>query len=155
MFIGGFARLSRGTVFRNGYQSHAATETCPGHSTILTGSRSGADGNHRQHVGRPVAERDRTRRFIAPRTSACPDRHRSTYTVSPIHLRVPTLGDRMKAAWPGSRNVAVGGKDRSAVMMGGKTVDQRWYWDGKRFASDLAVAPPASVDPDQSCGRCG
>jgi predicted AlkP superfamily pyrophosphatase or phosphodiesterase len=37
-FTGGLARLSNGTVFRNGYQAHAATETCPGHSTILTGS---------------------------------------------------------------------------------------------------------------------
>jgi predicted AlkP superfamily pyrophosphatase or phosphodiesterase len=34
-FTGGLARLAIGTVFRNGYQSHAATETCPGHSTIL------------------------------------------------------------------------------------------------------------------------
>src|SRR3954453_3634073 len=37
-FTGGLARLSNGTVFRNGYQAHATTETCPGHSTILTGS---------------------------------------------------------------------------------------------------------------------
>src|SRR3954462_12009641 len=38
-FTGGFARLASGTVFRNGYQSHAGTETCPGHSTITTGDR--------------------------------------------------------------------------------------------------------------------
>jgi predicted AlkP superfamily pyrophosphatase or phosphodiesterase len=38
MFNGGLARLSRGTVFRNGFQAHAATETCPGHSTLLTGN---------------------------------------------------------------------------------------------------------------------
>src|SRR5499427_3497325 len=47
-FTGGFARLAQGTVFHNGFQSHAATETCPGHSTILTGdhpSRTGIIGN--------------------------------------------------------------------------------------------------------------
>src|SRR3954468_2322384 len=47
-FTSGLARLATGTVFRNGYQSHAATETCPGHSTILTGdhpSRTGIIGN--------------------------------------------------------------------------------------------------------------
>ena len=44
MFGGGFARLARGTAFRNGYQGHAATETCPGHSTILTGSRPSRTG---------------------------------------------------------------------------------------------------------------
>src|SRR5687768_10172665 len=41
---GGFARLSSGTVFRNGYQSHNATETCPGHSTIMTGARPSRTG---------------------------------------------------------------------------------------------------------------
>ena len=43
-FTGGLARLANGTAFRNGYQAHAATETCPGHSTILTGS-------HPTHTG--------------------------------------------------------------------------------------------------------
>lgn len=43
-FTGGLARLAHGTVFRNGYQSHAATETCPGHSTILTGDRPARTG---------------------------------------------------------------------------------------------------------------
>src|SRR3954463_3068570 len=38
-FTGGLRRLSEGVVFPAGFQSHAATETCPGHSTILTGSR--------------------------------------------------------------------------------------------------------------------
>src|SRR5881227_1137516 len=48
-FTGGFARLASGTVFRNSYQSHALTETCPGHSTMLTGdhpARTGIIGNN-------------------------------------------------------------------------------------------------------------
>src|SRR5947209_7890420 len=57
-FTGGLARLASGTVFRNGYQSHAATETCPGHSTLLTGdhpSRTGIISNAwmDQKIGRP------------------------------------------------------------------------------------------------------
>ena len=56
-WTGGLARLASGTVFRNGYQSHAATETCPGHSTLLTGdhpSRTGIISNAwiDQKVGR-------------------------------------------------------------------------------------------------------
>ncbi|HET9510729.1 MAG TPA: alkaline phosphatase family protein, partial [Sphingomonas sp.] len=43
-FTGGFARLQDGVVFPAGYQSHAATETCPGHSTITTGVRPGRTG---------------------------------------------------------------------------------------------------------------
>ena len=45
---GWLARLGQGMAFHNGYQSHAATETCPGHSTILTGdhpARTGIIGN--------------------------------------------------------------------------------------------------------------
>ncbi len=36
---GGFKRLLDGVVFPSAYQGHADTETCPGHSTILTGFR--------------------------------------------------------------------------------------------------------------------
>ena len=142
---GGLARLATGTVFRNGYQSHAATETCPGHSTILTGSqpsRNGIIANDWFDLARRVP----TRRSIAPRTSASPAASSTNYTVSPVHLKVPTLGERMKRANPASRSVAVAGKDRAAVMMGGQRPDQRWYWDGKKYATDLAgVTVPASV----------
>jgi predicted AlkP superfamily pyrophosphatase or phosphodiesterase len=144
-FSGGLARLASGTVYRNGYQSHAATETCPGHSTILTGdhpARTGIVGNvwidqsvTRSDVSVYCAEDERV-----PGTSSI------TYKVSPVHLLVPTLGELMKARWPASRSVAVSGKDRAAVMMGGHRVDQRWYWNGKTFDSDVAGAPvPASV----------
>src|ERR1044072_2872674 len=43
-FPGGFARLMTGVVFPSAYQSHAATETCPGHSTILTRARPARTG---------------------------------------------------------------------------------------------------------------
>ena len=43
-FTGGLARLASGTAFVDGYQSHAGTETCPGHSTILTGARPARTG---------------------------------------------------------------------------------------------------------------
>ena len=31
------------------------------------------------------------------------------------------------------------GKDRAAVMMSGHHADQRWYWNGKQFVTDLAA----------------
>src|SRR5688572_31928058 len=43
-FIGGLARLARGTMFRNGYQAHATTETCPGYATLLTGAHPARSG---------------------------------------------------------------------------------------------------------------
>ncbi|MEO7541759.1 MAG: alkaline phosphatase family protein, partial [Sphingomicrobium sp.] len=143
-FTGGLARLAGGTAFRNGYQSHAATETCPGHSTILTGDRPARTGIiANAWVDQSQGRSDKT--VYCAEDERVPGSSSTAYTVSPLHLRVTTLGDRMKAAWPASRNVSVAGKDRTAVMLGGRNADQRWYWDGKRFASDLRATPPASV----------
>ena len=144
-FTGGFARLASGTVFHNGYQSHAATETCPGHSTLLTGDRpatTGIIGNIwlDQSLGRS------DKNVYCAENEAAPGSSSTAYKVSDQHLRVPTLGDRMKAVWPGSRNIAVSGKDRAAVMMSGHHPDQRWYWDGKRYVTDvMSASTPQSV----------
>src|SRR6218665_3383189 len=43
-FTGGLKTLSSGIVYPNGYQSHAMTETCPGHSTLLTGKHPNKTG---------------------------------------------------------------------------------------------------------------
>lgn len=168
-FTGGLARLSNGVVFRNGYQSHAATETCPGHSTILTGARPARTGIVANVWFDPKAPRtDKT--IYCAEDERVPGTDSAKYEVSPFHLRVPTLGDLLKRAQPASRNVAVAGKDRSAVMMGGHAADQRWYWSGKQFDTDLPLqvapqsvtrlnaalaaaiaAPTAALDPPPFC----
>ena len=144
-FTGGFARLASGTVFHNGYQSHAATETCPGHSTLLTGDRpatTGIIGN--TWIDQSLSRSDKS--VYCAENELAPGSSSVAYKVSDQHLRAPTLGDRMKAVWPASRNVAVSGKDRAAVMMSGHHPDQRWYWDGKRYATDVtSAAVPQSV----------
>jgi len=137
-FTGGLARLASGTAFRNGYQSHAATETCPGHSTILTGdhpSRTGIIGN--TWIDPSVSRPDKT--VYCAEDETVPGSSSTNYTVSPRNLLVPTLGELMKQARPRSRNVAVSGKDRAAVMMTGHIVDQRWYWTGRKFDTDQKI----------------
>jgi predicted AlkP superfamily pyrophosphatase or phosphodiesterase len=145
-YSGGFARLLTGAVFPSAYQSHAATETCPGHSTILTGDRP-------SHTG--IVANDWTD-FAAPRedkTVYCaedetvPGSDSRNYTVSDRHLKVPTLGEWMKLADPASRVVSVAGKDRAAVMMGGHKVDELWYWwdKAKAFQSYAGRAMPPMV----------
>lgn len=130
-FTGGFARLLTGAVFPQGFQSHAATETCPGHSTLLTGvhpSRTGIIANtwYDAKVGREVYcsedERD-------PKSTA------KEPVVSNWHLKAPTLGDLMKRANPAARNVAVSAKDRAAVMMSGHDADAVYWWLGKGFTT--------------------
>ncbi|CAN5515719.1 alkaline phosphatase PhoY [soil metagenome] len=141
---GGFARLLQGGVFPSGYQSHAATETCPGHSTILTGYRPQHTGIIANNwIAQGAARADKT--VYCAEDETVPGSSSDHYTVSDKHLLVPTLGERMKAAIPATRVVSVAGKDRAAVMMGGHNVDQLWWWDGKAFVSYAGRTAPAVV----------
>ena len=143
-FTGGLARLQQGGVFPSGYQSHAATETCPGHSTILTGYRpehTGIIANNWTDLS--VARGDK--QVYCAEDETVPGSTSGNYTVSDKHLLVPTLGERMKAAISATRVVSVAGKDRAAVMMGGHNVDELWWWNGKAFVSYAGRATPAVV----------
>ncbi|MCW3797245.1 alkaline phosphatase family protein [Sphingomonas sp. BN140010] len=145
LFTGGFARLaSQGTVFVNGYQSHAATETCPGHSTLLTGKHPAGTGIiANDWIDQGTARTDK--HVYCAEDESQPGTTFTNYKVSPVHLRVQTFGDRLKAVSPQSRNVAIAGKDRAAIMMGGRNVDQRWYWDGKVWSTDTGKTPPRTI----------
>ena len=139
-FSGGLKRLANGVTFPNGYQGHAATETCPGHSTILTGSRPARTGIIANSwfdpsAGRPGKDGKTDYGVYCSEDSTVAGSNSSKYTVSPNLLRVPTLGDRMRAVNPASQVVAVSGKDRGAVMMGGHNTTLTMWWDGKAFRS--------------------
>jgi hypothetical protein len=144
-FDGGLKRLSQGVVFPNGYQGHNATETCPGHSTILTGSRparTGVIANNWYDLG--VAREDKNV-YCSEDPRVAGSSHEN-YTVSPYYLRVPALGDYMKRADLRSRVAVVAGKDRAAIMMGGYQPDQRWWWASKEFTGAAGAARPAAVE---------
>jgi len=143
-FTGGLARLANGVVFPSGYQSHAATETCPGHSTILTGSRPARTGIiANDWIDLKTPRKDKT--IYCAEDESVPDSNSSNYTVSPLHLKVPTLGERMQAATPATRIAAVAGKDRAAVMMAGHKADQVWWWGGKAFVSYAGRPIPEAI----------
>ncbi len=104
-FTGGLARLASGIVFPAGYQAHGATETCPGHSTILT-------GNHPAHTGivannyfdLSAARADKRVYCAEDETVAGTTSKSGDYAPSVNHLLVPTLGDLMKARDPARRS---------------------------------------------------
>jgi alkaline phosphatase len=146
LYTSGLKRLSSGAVFPAGYQSHAATETCPGHSTILTGShpaRTGIIANDWYDQSLTRADK----KVYCTEDPTVPGSSFSNYVVSPHFLKALTLGDRMKAANAQSRVVSVAGKDRAAVMMGGHAIDEPWFWMGRSFVSlpDHKGAAPATV----------
>src|SRR3954463_2952911 len=131
-FTGGLRRLEDVVVVPSGYQSHNATGPWPGHSTILTGShpaRTGIIANN--WFDQSLAREDKE--VYCSEDPSIPGSSSDHYPVSTHFLKVPALGDWMKKADPRSRSVAVAGKDRAAIMMGGFDTDQRWYGDGKHY----------------------
>jgi predicted AlkP superfamily pyrophosphatase or phosphodiesterase len=140
-FTGGLRRLSDGIAF-TGYQSHAATETCPGHSTILTGRHPAATGI----VANTWfdAKSGSSVYCVAVRGTADPDAR------GPQNLRVPTLGEWLKQAQPQARVVSISGKDRAAIMMAGHHPDAVYWWnDGVGFTTSSFAGPatPAVTAP--------
>ncbi|WP_254054218.1 alkaline phosphatase family protein [Sphingorhabdus sp. EL138] len=139
-FTGGLKRLASGAVFPSGYQGHAATETCPGHATIMTGvhpGRAGIIANNWIDLG--VKREDKTiycaedERIEGTSFGSITAATQGDYVASAWHLLVPTLGERLKTLSPDSRNMAVAGKDRSALMMGGNAPDMIFWWRGEGF----------------------
>ncbi|HEX7822352.1 MAG TPA: alkaline phosphatase family protein [Sphingobium sp.] len=143
-FTGGLGRLAGGVVFPSGYQSHAATETCPGHSTILTGYRPGHTGIVANNwIDQSVARADKT--VYCMEDPSAPGSSSDKYVQSLVRLRVPTLGERLKAVDSGSRVIAVSGKDRGAMLLAGRQADETWWWDGKGFGSYAGHTAPTAV----------
>jgi predicted AlkP superfamily pyrophosphatase or phosphodiesterase len=136
-FTGGLKRLSDGIAF-TGYQSHAATETCPGHSTILTGRHPAATGI----VANTWFDTKSGSSIycVAVRGTADPDAR------GPQNLRVPTLGEWLKQAQPQARVVTISGKDRAAIMMAGHKADAVYWWnDGVGFTTSPYAGPATAA----------
>lgn len=140
-FVGGLATLSQGIVYPNGYQSHAFTETCPGHSTLLTGkhpNKTGISANdwYDRATGKTVY-------CLADPTVTLADDPKGR-AVSPSNMVATTYGDWLKAVSPTSRVFGVSGKDRGAITMSGHKADgQFWYQPG--FGFTTWVAPGQSA----------
>jgi predicted AlkP superfamily pyrophosphatase or phosphodiesterase len=141
-YLKGLKTISSGVAFPVGYQSHAATETCPGHSTILTGRHPAATGIV-ANSWFDVKTGSTIYCVAAPASSDSNAR-------GPQNMHVTTLGDWVKAAQPGARSYAVSAKDRAAITMGGKNADGVYWWvDGKGFTTSEFAGPatPATTEP--------
>jgi len=140
-FVGGLATLSQGIVYPNGYQSHAFTETCPGHSTLLTGkhpNKTGISANdwYDRATGKTV--------YCLADPSVTPADDPKGKAVSPANLVATTYGDWLKAVSPQSRVFGVSGKDRGAITMSGHKADgQFWYQPGFGFTTWVAAGQSA------------
>lgn len=139
MYTAGLAQLADGVVFPNGYQGHASTETCPGHSTILTGARparTGVIANDWQNPLLPRKDKDsETFTIYCVEKAGAPGSDARRKVMTHETLLVPTLGDRMKAKDANTRVVSVSGKDRAAIMLGGHNADLTLWWTDAGFVT--------------------
>jgi predicted AlkP superfamily pyrophosphatase or phosphodiesterase len=123
--------LDRGVVFTDAHQMHATTVTAAGHASLATGlfpAHSGMVGNQwfERAEGREVnCVEDREAAILAPAGA----RRGSSTGRSPKRLLGTALGDWMQERWPGSKVFAIGGKDRSAILMGGKKPFAAYWYD--------------------------
>ena len=128
LFQGGFKRLlDQGVRFSNAHHNHAITVTAPGHASLSTGlypRRSGIISNqwYDRQRKRPVyCVEDFDSPLIG---SLLPSSGRS-----PKNLLGNTLSDWIKKRTPLSKVFTASGKDRSAILLGGKETDAAFWYD--------------------------
>lgn len=128
LYKSGFKTLvERGAVFSNAKYRHAANETGPGHSILLTGSapkHSGIVANDwwDPYLGRVVNVIDDP----VQTPLGGPGR-----PASPANMLTFTVGDKLKSGNPRSRVVGVSMKDRSAILMAGRRADAAYWFENE------------------------
>ncbi len=129
-FTGGFRRiLDEGAVFWRATVDYASTETGPGHATLATGRWP----VHHGIVGNVYFDRE-TRAITYcvgdaathPLTSLGVDATKTSS--SPANLDGDALGDLLEQRAAGSKTVTIAGKDRSAVLLGGRAPEAVLWW---------------------------
>ena len=126
---GGFRRAAaQGFRVREARIESAPTVTSPGHATLLTGAVPAvhgvpANGWYDRALGKEVQSSADARYQVLGRAPKAKD------GTAPTALRVPTLGDALKAWSPDSRVLAVSGKDRAAIFSAGRSADLALWFD--------------------------
>ena len=139
LYGGGFRWLiDHGIWFKSTHHEHSYTATGPGHFSIGSGqypSRVGVLGNsfYDRDLKKIVnCVEDPKAKVVG--SSKGKARSYSRYNTT-------GLGDWVKSTYPNSKIISIGGKDRTAVMLGGSKPDLALYWNynGSFVSSDYYV----------------
>jgi len=136
--------IARGSFFERTAYPYALTNTAPGHAAIFTGAapyQSGVTTNTVYDVAS-----GKSRPFVSD--GKHPVLGNPERTASPTGLRVPTVGDQLKAVTGGKAAVvAISAKDRAAVISGGRRADAAIWYDytipAFTTSTFYAQSPPA------------
>ncbi len=141
---GGFARLrTGGTEFTACHYEHAYTKTAPGHALILSGVHARVHGI----VDNVWIDRETWRQVLAVQDPDSPivgmAQHKTPPAPqffepgrSPRNFQATTVGDSLKQQHgASSRVLSIANKDRSAILLGGKSPDAAYWMDTGAFVS--------------------
>ena len=136
---GGFRYLQeRGSVYTDAHYCHADTETAPGHATLATGGTPLQHGilasewwdYKKNKILYAVEDADYPvlgERVVSTAGTSTTEKGRA-----PTNLLSSTIGDEIHNATEGGAKVfAVSGKDRAAILTGGRTGKAYWLSAGK------------------------
>lgn len=122
---------TEGADFTDAHYRHIPTETCPGHSIIL----SGRDPAHTGIVANNWYDAASGRALYCVADPATPLLDPAGNTgpgVSPRNFAGVGFGDQLEAALPGARVFSISLKDRAAIMLGGKHPAGGAFWFSPR-----------------------
>ena len=131
LFRGGLRYLlEESAVFADAHHDHAITTTAPGHASLATGSHPARSGI----VDNTWFDRQRGRRvhsFGDPDAPILPvgNERLSSPGRSPRNLLRSTFADWLKQRHPAARVFAVGGKDRAAIPLAGRSANGVYWFD--------------------------
>ncbi len=127
-FAGGFKRLyTDGVFFSNANLNYASSVTCLGHATLSTGTYPMKSGIIDNEWINPVTRKSVY--CVADTMAGGVDGEGGGS--SPNNLLVTAVGDWLKDSSPRSKVIAMSGKDRAAILMGGKHPDYAFWYSRK------------------------
>ena len=127
-FTGGLKSLyMEGTFFSNAGLNYASSVTCLGHASLSTGAYPKTSGILENEWINPVTRKS----VYCVEDSTAHEVDGEGGGSSPDNLLVPAVGDWLKASSPKSKVIAISGKDRAAILMGGKHPDYAFWYSRK------------------------
>lgn len=128
LFTGGLRWLiDSGINYTNAHHNHGNTSTGPGHFALSTGVHPGNGGI----IDNEWYDRDLKRVYYVVEDTAASNFSGNGKGRSYRNIKNSSLADWLKNTHPKSKIVSLSGKDRSAVLMGGRSSDLTLWYDKK------------------------
>jgi hypothetical protein len=130
-----------GAIFERGFYPYLNTVTCAGHATIGTGAFPSTHGIIMNEWWQRGAGRRMPCTDDPSVTSLSYGGTADRIGHSGHRLKIPTMGDRLRATSPQSRVVTLSMKPRSTVMLAGRGgTAVTWFGDSNSWATSTAFA---------------